>query len=105
MKITEADVVWTRATEDVPEAGNVRVERHGSGWKRTRGDSWVLAARAFDFYQGPKDDPTTQLLSLFVLFNTLVIRDGIDPARAHEAFLAIDEYRRTISPDAPRAEQ
>jgi hypothetical protein len=58
----------------------------------------------FDFYRG-KDDPTTQLLSLFVLFNTLVIRDGIDPARAHEAFLAIDEYRRTISPDAPGAEQ
>jgi hypothetical protein len=104
MKITEADVVWTRATEDAPEAGSVRVERHGSGWKRTRGDSWMPAANAFDFYRG-KDDPTTQLLSLFVLFNTLVIRDGIDPARAHEAFLAIDEYRRTISPDAPGAEQ
>jgi hypothetical protein len=39
MKITEADVVWTRATEPAPEAGNFRVERHGSGCKRTRGDS------------------------------------------------------------------
>jgi hypothetical protein len=45
------------------------------------------------------------LLSLFVLFNTLVIRDGIDPNRAHEAFLAIDEYRQTISPEIPGAEE
>jgi hypothetical protein len=45
--------------------------------------------------------PAPQRVHMFVLFNTLVIRDGIDPNRAHEAFLAIDEYRQTISPEIP----
>jgi hypothetical protein len=36
---------------------------------------------------------------LFIQFHTAVIRDGIDPQRAHKAFLAIDEYRQRISPD------
>lgn len=36
---------------------------------------------------------------LFIEFHTLVVRDGIDPQAAHEAFLAIDEYRKSISPD------
>lgn len=40
---------------------------------------------------------------LFVDFHTIVVRDGIDPSVAHEAFLAIDEYTMTISPDIPGA--
>jgi hypothetical protein len=48
--------------------------------------------------------PRTALLAMFVLFNTVTVRDGIDVKRAHEAFLTIDEYRKTISPDAPGAE-
>jgi hypothetical protein len=52
----------------------------------------------------PVDNPTKQLLAMFILFNTVTVRDGIDVKRAHEAFLAIDEYRQTISPDAPGAE-
>jgi hypothetical protein len=43
-------------------------------------------------------------LSMFVLFNTLVVRDKVDPQVAHQAFLAIDEYRKTISPDTPGAD-
>ena len=43
-------------------------------------------------------------LSLFVLFNTLVVRDRIDPQAVHRSFLAIEEYRRTISPDMTGAE-
>ena len=38
-------------------------------------------------------------------FNTLVVRDGLDPMTVHQAFLVIDEYRFHISPDCPGAEQ
>ena len=51
-----------------------------------------------------KDDPIKQLLPMFILFNTLVVRDGISVANAHAAFCTIDEYREAISPDAPGAE-
>ncbi len=40
-----------------------------------------------------------RLQRLFWLFNTLTVRDGMDPKVTHEAFLAIPEYRQTISPD------
>jgi hypothetical protein len=49
-------------------------------------------------------DHTKQLLGMFLLFNSIVVRDGIAAADAHNAFLGIDEYRATISPDAPGAE-
>src|SRR5215470_13753773 len=35
VKVIEADVIWTPAHFGDPGAGNVRVEEHGSGWKRT----------------------------------------------------------------------
>lgn len=38
-------------------------------------------------------------------FNTLVVRDGLDPMAVHDAFLVIDEYRFHISPNCPGAEQ
>lgn len=101
MKLTEADVVWTPAHRtDAPDAGSIRVERHGSGWKRTRGDYWMQAWSAWDFGGHPRaKNPDVQLLSMFILFNTIVLRDGIAAERAHQAFLAIDEYRHTISRD------
>jgi hypothetical protein len=44
------------------------------------------------------------VMVLFIDFHTLIVRDGIDPKAAHEAFLAIDEYRRRISHDIEGAE-
>ena len=41
---------------------------------------------------------------MFILFNTLVVRDGINPKAAHAAFLEIDEYRMAISPESPGAD-
>lgn len=46
-----------------------------------------------------KEKATHQLLAMFITFNTIVVRDGIDPQVAHRAFLEIDEYRQRISPD------
>jgi len=39
------------------------------------------------------------LAMLFIEFNAMVVRDGINPQIAHKAFLAIDEYRDAIAPD------
>ena len=36
---------------------------------------------------------------LFIDFNTIVVRDRVPVDAAHEAFLKIDEYRWSISPD------
>lgn len=41
---------------------------------------------------------------LMTEFHTIVVRDGVDPQEAHQAFLVIDEYRRRIAPDIPGAE-
>ena len=46
----------------------------------------------------------TRIARLFIDFQTVVVRDGIDPQVAHRAFLAIDEYRFRIAPDTEGAE-
>ena len=81
MKMSEADLIWTPAkpyTADCPNPGAIRVERHGSGWERTSGDRWMpihrsLVLGVFQQFE-TKDDRTRQLLSMFVLFNTVVVR-------------------------------
>lgn len=50
----------------------------------------------FDIQQGDKIE---NLLSIFMEFNVLVVRDGINPQVAHEAFLDIEEYAKHIAPD------
>ena len=44
-----------------------------------------------------------RIARLFIDFQTLVVRDGIDPQVAHRAFLQIDEYRYRIAPDTEGA--
>jgi hypothetical protein len=104
MKIVDADVVWTpnHKSNDILNRGTVRIERHASGWQRSHGDLWMPATGLGPYGLPAKGDK--QLLAMFILFNTLVVRDGVKPSDAHTAFLDIDEYRRTISPDAPGAE-
>jgi hypothetical protein len=46
-----------------------------------------------------------KVMKMFIDFHTLVVRDGIDPQAAHREFLKIDEYRKRISPDTPRADK
>lgn len=45
-----------------------------------------------------------RIARLFIDFQTLVVRDGLDPQAVHAAFLAIDEYRFRIAPDTEGAE-
>lgn len=37
--------------------------------------------------------------ALFIVFHTMVVRDGVDPQVAHEALMSIDEYRIMIADD------
>jgi hypothetical protein len=119
MKMTEADVIWTPRYDDgtirelerrghgvrYPDAGAIRVERHGSGWQRTPGDPWMPATCLGYMGEVPtKNNRDRQLLAMIILFNTITVRDRVNVNDAHNAFLAIDEYRTTISPDAPGAE-
>lgn len=48
--------------------------------------------------------PEMQALQIFIEFHTMVVRDEVDPQKAHAAFLKIDEYRRLIAPDIPGAQ-
>lgn len=106
MKAVNAIVVWTPKDEvDAAYPGSIRIERRDSQWRRTRGDRWVPATSLGAFGEvSTKGDKTAQLLAMFILFNTVTVRDLVTVEDAHKAFLQIDEYRETISPDAPGAD-
>ena len=53
---------------------------------------------------GIRDDLLDPSLRVLVEFNTLVVRDGIDPQQAHNEFLKIDEYRAHVAPDTRGAQ-
>ena len=100
MKMSDAVVVWT------PRTDLCRVERHLSGSKRTKGDRWQKADRCYDsLSSSPPANDDQKLMLLFILFNTLVMRDKVDVQAAHRAFLEIDEYRQYRSPDQQGAER
>jgi hypothetical protein len=68
----------------------------------------VRADNSFEFHTPPRDETKREkrlriVASLLSVFNTMTVRDGIDPHRAHHAMLAIDEYAEVISPDMPGA--
>jgi hypothetical protein len=44
-----------------------------------------------------------QVAQVFIDFHTIVVGDNVDVQAAHRAFLKIDEFQRSISPDLPGA--
>jgi hypothetical protein len=106
MKAKDADVVWVPRYKGQKSAhvGEVRVEHHYSRWQDyPGGNSWMPVTYLDGGEKAPRGE-LRKLLGIFIMFNSLVVRDGINPKRVHEAFLMIDEYRRTISPDIPGSE-
>src|SRR4051812_10564825 len=101
MKATEAVVAWNPSYGDKalhrasPVVVVPRADRHlyGSG---TPHRYWVGAGKLSDGKQHGA-------LGVFINFHTLVVRDGITPGAAHQAFLVIDEYRTLVSHDIPGA--
>lgn len=104
MKQRDAIIVWTPArwAELRPEtAGQVAVlplsEAAGAAKRymmRAGASSSALQAMSEE----------ARIARLFIDFQTLVVRDGLDPQAVHRAFLAIDEYRFRIAPDTEGAE-
>ena len=96
MKAHEALIAWTPADFDSPTAGQVKV----GALTIPSGPDWTAPYRftggaAFVDRRSWRGDKSVRML--FVEFNTLVVRDGIDPKVAHEAFLAIEEYAEVYS--------
>ena len=103
MKQTEAIIAWTPARwADVhPEtAGQVAV-LHLSQADAAKRYAMRVGAVFTNLKTLPED---TRIARLFIDFQTMVVRDGIDPQAAHRAFLQIDEYRYRIAPDIEGAE-
>jgi len=102
MKAHDAVIAWTPvARTDRPDAGQVAVRdiaMQQPGWLRDR--SSAIGAISADWKKLRGHELTKMV---FVEFVTLTVRDGLDPQAVHEAFLAIDEYAESISPDTPGA--
>ena len=92
-------VAWTPAGDlDDPTAGKIRIghKAGNNAWSRpyafVEGAVWV----------GWKDQPlAVRVVRMLLLFQAIVVRDGIDPQLAHKEFLKVDEYRRNIACDIP----
>jgi hypothetical protein len=102
MELVDAVVAWTPPfwAAQTETGGQVRVGplKH-SNWKRA---FTMTDGAVFTNWRGlPKLE---RELLMFVIFNQIVIRDGIDPKAAHNAFFEIDEYRRLIARDVHWAE-
>ncbi|WP_375464617.1 hypothetical protein [uncultured Methylobacterium sp.] len=104
MKQSEAIVVWTpvRWADMKPEtAGQVAVLTYPDTTGAT-GRYMMTAGAVFSGLKTLSEE--ARIARLFIDFQTLVVRDGLDPQAVHRAFLAIDEYRFRIAPDTEGAE-
>lgn len=94
MRCSEAMIAWNKNGE--VEVGPWPDK---TGWTKP----YMLSGGACEFQRRAlTEDKRLQLM--FIDFNTIVVRDGVDPQTAHNAFLAIDEYRALISPDIDGAD-
>ena len=103
MKLIEAIIAWTPArwAELKPDtAGQVAV----FALPDVEGQAKHYMMRAGGSSSGLRTlSEDARVARLFIDFQTLVVRGGIDPQTAHRAFLAIDEYRYRIAPDTEGA--
>lgn len=104
MKQIEAIIAWTPArwAELRPEtAGQIVVLPVTD--EASVSKSYVMRAGASSSALASLSEEA-RIARLFIDFQTIVVRDGLDPQTVHKAFLAIDEYRFRIAPDTEGAE-
>jgi len=104
MKLAESVIAWTPATASSATAGKVRV---GPIVKPGEQD-WTAAylCTGGGAYIGVRKLSEIEAVAwTFIEFHLLVARDRIPPHKAHEAFLAIDEYIGNIPPDMRPAQK
>lgn len=111
MKLRDAQYEWNPVGFDPLNGtpiGAVRVYSRSQHIARGPGrdrDTRFRFWSCMDMDDRPKLNDLEALAFLLVDFHTCVVRDGIDPQKAHRQFLKIDEYRRFISPDCEGAER
>lgn len=90
MKLENTIIAWTPGTAEV-ECGPYPDR---NGWSRQyRMTSGMCYTSWHD------TSPVVRALLMFIEFNAIVVRDRVNPEAAHQAFLAIDEYRELIPED------
>jgi hypothetical protein len=104
LRLSDANVSWVPKWRKGCYRGAVWISPYWDGEDRVPGELCSRANAGFGPQHAKEGDLPAQALSLFCLFHTLVIRDGINPKRLHEEFLSrLGVYREVISPDAPGA--
>lgn len=105
MKFLDCMIAWTPANEDWGAEGQAAGSVTVGPWPdRSRwSDAYAMTEGACDMALHDLNSDARDLM-LFIIFNKLVVRDGLDAMVVHEAFLAIDEYRQRLSPDTPGAD-
>lgn len=87
-------IAWT------PTTWNRRYDTHGQVSLAPRPPYDAVSPYAMWVYATDRNqNPAAVLAQIFICFNTMVVRDGIDPKVAHAALLGIDEYRDAVSPE------
>ena len=95
MKLVEAMYGWNRNSNEI-EVGP---------WPDTTGWSDRYSLTGGACYTSIREmSPDQQVAQVFIDFHMIVVGDNVDVQAAHRAFLKIDEFRRSISPDIPGAE-
>ena len=93
-------IYWTPLWNDRTTAGKVFVTCLGDT-KRDKEFLMVGGAAYTEWRTCGLEELVSRLL---VEFNSIIIRDRIDPFVVHEAFLQIEEYRNSIAQDCPGLE-
>ncbi len=109
MKASEALIAWTPATWTATERytakpGTIEIRQMGkpgtNHWARIYR---MTAGAVYPHVRALKKDAAA--LQLFLDWQAIVVRDGIDPKLAHEEFLKIDEYAEYIARDIDGAKE
>ena len=97
MRAVDAVITWTPDIPDMPKdlRGKVSVSSFPLRGKARR----HLMTRGAGDSDWDNASPEVLEKAIFVEYNTLVARDGINPKLAHREFRKIYEYRQNIAPD------
>jgi hypothetical protein len=92
--IDEWQVAWNAQLKAASPNSAVEVGKSTGDW-----------TDGYNNAQGPEGRTLEEKVAhMFITFHTLVVRDGVDPLKAHREFLKIDEYRRRIDSEIEGAD-
>ncbi len=102
MKFADALIAWTPANYESKTAGQIKVGellRDGQAdWTKPYAMTGGAAYAEVRDLKGA--DATARV---FIDYHHIVVRDGLDPRVAHDAFITIDEFAEALAEDIPGA--